>query len=95
MMYKISFTKTALNRITDIKSAHFTKQETAEFQIQLIEEIRSRLPSIYPQEGYFEYSKGPWANTRRIIVFGYKVYYRYITESNEIIVKGLKAPRMK
>lgn len=95
MMYKVSFSRSALNRIANIHSTHFTKQETTEYQIRLIEAIRTRLSTISAQEGYLEYSKGPWANTRRILVFGYKVYYRYIVESNEIIVKGIKAPRMK
>ncbi|MFB9276355.1 hypothetical protein [Cohnella cellulosilytica] len=72
-MRKIIFAQTGLNRIANIHSIHFTPQETERFQIELIETIRSQLSTIMPLAGYHEYKKGPWANTRRILVFGYKV----------------------
>lgn len=94
-MRKVSFSQSVLNRIANIRSIHFSSQETARFQVELIGTIRDRLSTITPLAGYHEYKRGPWANTRRILVFDYKVYYVYLYESDEIIVKGIKAPCMK
>jgi plasmid stabilization system protein ParE len=94
-MSKVIFTQTALNRIASIKSDHFNVQETILFQIELLESIHDRLSTIMPMAGYREYKRGPWANTRRILVCGYKIYYFYDKESDEITVKGIKAPGMK
>jgi hypothetical protein len=94
-MNKVSFTQAALKRIANIQSIRFTEQETVEFQVQLLEGIRSRLSYISPLAGYREHLKGPWANTHRILVSGFKVYYVYNESENAIIVKGIKAPRMK
>ncbi|OXS59346.1 hypothetical protein B1A99_12070 [Cohnella sp. CIP 111063] len=93
-MRKVKFTQNVLNRIAQIRSIHFTSQETTRFQIKLIETIHARLSTITPMAGFHEFKRGPWANTRRILVLGYKVYYVYLSVSDEIIVKGIKAPGM-
>lgn len=94
-MRKITFSLTVLSRIAKIQSPHFSKEDTEKFQIKWIEAIKTRLLGILPYEGYLEHYKGPWANTRRIIIFGFKVYYFFDQDLDAVKVRGIKAPRMK
>lgn len=71
------------------------RNKTEEFQVKLIGTIHARLSVIAPQEGYREYDRGSWANTRRIVVMGYKVYYVHNRIEDTIRVRGIKAPGMK
>ncbi|WP_165452651.1 hypothetical protein [Paenibacillus thalictri] len=84
-----------MKRIANIQSIHFSGEETVQFQIQLIKAMQERLSAVTPFEGYKEYEKGPWANTRRIFVQGHRVYYSYDFKDDSIVVKGIKAPGMK
>jgi hypothetical protein len=93
-MRNISFAQQALERISNIRSVRYSVEETNHFQIELLGAIRTRLSVIAPMEGYHEYRRGPWANTRRVLVFGYKVYYTYSKGTDEIIVKTIKPPGM-
>jgi hypothetical protein len=49
---------------------------------------------VDPEEGFREHYKGSWANTRRVIILGYRVYYMWGNDE-KVTVKGLKAPGMK
>lgn len=69
-MRNVTFSEQVLKRIASIQSLHFSRQETEQFQIKLIEMIYECLSVIAPLEGYREYDRGPWANTRRIVVMG-------------------------
>jgi len=57
-MNTVTFTQSALKRIANIQSVRFTDEETAEFQVQLIETIRTRLSTTPPQAGYHEQKAG-------------------------------------
>lgn len=94
MTRQIIFSQSALKQISRIQSDRFSVAETADFQIRLIREIEDRLKKVGPEEGFYEHYRGPWANTRRVIVLGYRVYY--VCKADEkVTVRGLKAPRMK
>jgi hypothetical protein len=93
-MRKVIFSRSVLKRIAEIQSSHFSKEETMHFQIKLIQAISS-CHSVISYEGFREYYKGPWANTRRVIVLGYKVYYVYDQNDEAINVRAIKAPKMK
>jgi hypothetical protein len=85
-----------LKQISRIQSDHFSLAEIADFQIQMrmILEIENHLMKVGPEEGFREHYHGSWANTRRVIVLGYRVYY--VCKADEkVTVRGLKAPRMK
>ncbi|WP_248929080.1 hypothetical protein [Paenibacillus hamazuiensis] len=58
----------------------------------LITAIQTRLTGIGLYEGYKEYKKGPWADTRRILVHGYRVYFSYNVKDNTIFVKHYPSP---
>ena len=71
-MQKVIFSESSLRRIAAIQSTHFSREETEQYKIKLIKSISERLSTISPKEGYKEYYKGPWANTRRIIIMGFR-----------------------
>lgn len=83
-MRKVTITESVLKRIANLRSIHFSLQETLDFQIQLIQFIHGRLSTVVPNEGYKEYEKGPWANTRRLIIQGYRVYYSYNSKDDSM-----------
>ncbi|KYP81644.1 hypothetical protein AYW79_06975 [Ferroacidibacillus organovorans] len=94
MTRRITFSQSALKQISRIQSERFSVAETADFQVRLIQEIENRLINVGSEEGLREHYHGSWANTRRVIVFGYRVYY--VWEADErVTVRGLKAPGMK
>lgn len=94
-MRQVTFSESVLRRIAAIRSSNFSEEETDQYKIKLIESIRDRLSFIATLEGYREYYRGPWANTRRIIVLGYKVYFVIDSKENVVRVRGIKAPGMK
>ncbi len=94
-MRKVIFSESSLRRIAAIRSTHFNKEETELYKIKLLESIRERLSFIAPREGFKEYYRGPWANTRRVIVMEFKVYFIIETEENVVRVRGIKAFKMK
>ena len=93
-MREIIFSQSVLKQISRIASERFFVAETVDFQIRLIQHIEDRLMKVDPEEGFREHYKGPWANTRRVIILGYRVYYMWGNDE-KVTVKGLKAPGMK
>ena len=94
MTREIVFSRSALKQISRIQSERYSVAETAEYQIQLIQEIEVRLMHVGPEEDFREHYRGPWANTRRVMILGYRVYYTW-DKDEKVTVRGLKAPGMK
>lgn len=91
-MRNVIFSEASLKRIAAIRRHHITYEETEQYEIKLIESIRHRLSFIAPKE---EYYRGPWANTWRVIVMGFKVNLVMDSEENVVRVRGIKSPEME
>lgn len=87
---KITWTPTARQALSQIRSSHFTPAETAQYKRSLVIEIEqailllgSTVPAHEPE----------WQGNYRLLVVNYKVYYPISSDAGKVHIKHLKHSR--
>ncbi|QSF46543.1 hypothetical protein [Paenibacillus tianjinensis] len=86
----VQWTETALNRLRQIKSDHFTEQETMEYMINLIRRTEVKVVSmgtIMPSREYH--------NTYYCFVDRYVVSYKVLDNGERFVITSFKYGAMK
>ncbi|MBJ9988888.1 type II toxin-antitoxin system RelE/ParE family toxin [Paenibacillus sp. S28] len=86
----VQWTETAANRLRQIKSEHFTEQETREYKISLIRRVEEqvvKMGAIMPSREY--------PNTYYCIVDRYIVSYKVLDNGERYVITSFKHSRME
>ncbi|OPG98529.1 hypothetical protein B2I21_09285 [Chryseobacterium mucoviscidosis] len=86
----VQWTATAMNRLRQIKSEHFTDQETMEYKINLIHRVEQKavtMSTLMPSREY--------RNTYYCIVDRYVVSYKVLDKGERYVITSFKHGAMK
>ncbi|MBE9912543.1 type II toxin-antitoxin system RelE/ParE family toxin [Paenibacillus donghaensis] len=86
----VQWTETAANRLRQIKSDHFTEQETREYKLNLIRRVEEqvvKMGTIMPSREY--------RNTYYCIVDRYVVSYKVLDNGERYVITSFKHGAMK
>ncbi|MGC5771063.1 hypothetical protein [Paenibacillus pabuli] len=86
----VQWTATAMNRLCQIKSEHFTDQETIEYKINLIRRVEQKVVTmgiLMPSREY--------RNTYYCIVDRYVVSYKVLDKGERYVITSFKHGAMK
>lgn len=86
----VKWTATAMNRLRQIKSEHFTDQETMEYKINLIRRVEEKIVTmgtLLPSREYL--------NTYYCFVDRYVVSYKLLDNGERYVITSFKHSAMK
>ncbi|AIQ34718.1 hypothetical protein R50345_08890 [Paenibacillus sp. FSL R5-0345] len=86
----VQWTETAVHRLHQIKSDHYTEQETMEYKINLIRRVEDKVISIGTILPSREYP-----NTYYCIVDRYVVSYKVLDNGERYVITSFKHGAMK
>ncbi|WP_405143775.1 hypothetical protein MHI48_09380 [Paenibacillus sp. FSL H7-0942] len=86
----VQWTATAMNRLRQIKSEHFTDQETMEYKINLIRRVEEKIVTMGTMLPSREYR-----NTYYCFVDRYVVSYKLLDNGERYVITSFKHVAMK
>ncbi|UOK65252.1 type II toxin-antitoxin system RelE/ParE family toxin [Paenibacillus sp. OVF10] len=86
----VQWTATAMNRLRQIKSEHFTDQETMEYKINLIRRVEEKIVTMGAMLPSREYR-----NTYYCFVDRYVVSYKLLDNGERYVITSFKHGAMK
>ncbi|TDL67941.1 type II toxin-antitoxin system RelE/ParE family toxin [Paenibacillus amylolyticus] len=86
----VQWTATAMNRLRQIKSEHFTDQETMEYKINLIRRVEEKIVTMGTMLPSREYR-----NTYYCFVDRYVVSYKLLDNGEGYVITSFKHGAMK
>lgn len=86
----VQWTATAMNRLRQIKSEHFTDQETMEYKMNLIRRVEQKIVTMGTLMPSREYR-----NTYYCIVDRYVVSYKVLDNGERYVITSFKHGAMK
>lgn len=86
----VQWTATAMNRLRQIQSEHFTDQETMEYKINLIRRVEQKVTTMGTLMPSREYR-----NTYYCIVDRYVVSYKVLDKGERYVITSFKHGTMK
>lgn len=86
-MMHIKWTPSARQSLGQIRSIHFTQQETKRYKIELVRKIQQKVALVLENMPSNEPS---WQGTFRILVDRYKVYYSFSEDKRICYIEALR-----
>lgn len=84
---QIKWTPSARQSLGQIRSIHFTQQETKRYKVELVRKIQQKVAVVLETMPANEPS---WHGTYRILVDKYKVYYSFSEDKRICYIEALR-----
>lgn len=84
---QIKWAKSAKDSLRNIQSIHFSKEETKQYKIYLVQEIEQKISVLMKISPSNEPS---WKGTYRLIVDKFKVYYSFSVDKRTCFIEAIR-----